>query len=187
MNDDSPQKSNYLDKKAGEDLDTIDEIADDASVVPKELMDDYNGGLSCWQTFLFFVKHSYRDVSRRKCHFCLALCSVMIVVLSTLVVNTVISKGPIIFMKLAQAESGEIDCMYTPKNDKHDNSNYFWNDIWSLNYTQALQVLDEHNVEHHISPRYQMCPFANQMQFTDTEGIELASNGTMCIKFIDTE
>ncbi len=121
--DDSQQKSDYFDKKASEDLDAIDEMAA-ASNVPKELREDYNGGLSCWQTFLFFVKHSYRDVSRRKCHFCLALCSVMIVVLSTLVVNTVISKGPIIFMKLAQAESGEIDCMYTPTNQKSENSNY---------------------------------------------------------------
>lgn len=73
----------------------------ESTVMPQEFMDDMNGGLSCWQTFLFFVKHSYRDVSRRKCHFFLALCSVLIVVLSTLVVNTVIAKGPIIFMKLA--------------------------------------------------------------------------------------
>ena len=36
------------------------------------------------------IKHSVRDVARHKCHFCLALCSVFIVVLSTLVVNTVI-------------------------------------------------------------------------------------------------
>ena len=47
------------------------------------------------------MKHSCRDVKRRKCHFCLGLCSVLIVVLSTLVVNTIVSKGPIIFMKLA--------------------------------------------------------------------------------------
>ena len=85
----------------------------ETEVVPQELLEDLEeGSLGCWQTLLFFIKHSYRDVIRRKCHFCLALCSVLIVVLSTLVVNTVISKGPIIFMKLAQAESGEIDAMY---------------------------------------------------------------------------
>ena len=69
--------------------------------MPDEIQEDVDGRLGCWQTFQFFVKHSYRDVGRRKCHFCLALCSVFIAVLSTLVVNTVISKGPVIFMKLA--------------------------------------------------------------------------------------
>ena len=53
------------------------------------------------ETFIFFLKHSERDIKRHKCHFFLALCSVLVVVLSTLVVNTVISKGPIIFMTLA--------------------------------------------------------------------------------------
>ena len=54
----------------------------------------------CLQEFLFFIKHSIRDILRRKCHFCLAFCSVFVVVLSTLVVNTVIEKGPIIFLSL---------------------------------------------------------------------------------------
>ena len=74
----------------------------DMEEVPRELADDLETkGLGCWQAFRFFVKHSYQDVGRRKCHFCLAFCSVLIVVLATLVVNTVVNKGPIIFMKLA--------------------------------------------------------------------------------------
>ena len=59
------------------------------------------------------MKHSMRDVKRHSCHFCLALCSVFIVVLSTLVVKTVVAKGPIIFLSLAQAGTGEIDVWYT--------------------------------------------------------------------------
>ena len=54
--------------------------------------------LGCWSAFDFFVKHSLRDVKRRKCHFCLAFCSVFVAVLATVVVNTVISKGPLIFL-----------------------------------------------------------------------------------------
>ena len=68
--------------------------------------------MSCCQALRFFLKHSCRDIKRHKCHFCLAFCSVFIVVLSTLVVNTVTSKGPIIFMKLAEQDSGEIDCVF---------------------------------------------------------------------------
>lgn len=50
----------------------------------------------------FFYKHSYRDIGRRKFHFCLSFCSVFIVVWSALVINTLVEKGPIIFLKLAE-------------------------------------------------------------------------------------
>ena len=50
-----------------------------------------------------------RDLRRRKCHYCLAFCSVYIVVLFVLLINTIISKGPIIFLRLAEASEGEID------------------------------------------------------------------------------
>ena len=76
-----------------------------------------------------------------------------IVVLSTLVVNTVTAKGPIIFMKLAQEESGEIDAVLQP-GGKSTNSNSYWNDIISMNYTLAMDLLKENDVEHYISPRY---------------------------------
>jgi hypothetical protein len=54
----------------------------------------------------FFVTHSYRDVGRKKCHFCLSFCSVLIVVWAALIINTVVEKGPIIFLKLAEGEAG---------------------------------------------------------------------------------
>ena len=66
------------------------------------IVDEDRDGLGCWQSFRFFMKHSFKDIGRHKCHFCLSFCSVLIVVLSTLVVNTVIAKGPIIFLSLAQ-------------------------------------------------------------------------------------
>ena len=56
-----------------------------------------------------------------------------------------------------------------------------------MNYTQVVNVLDENSVEHYISPRYQMCPIGDMMQVMNSEGIEIAQNGTMCIKFMDTE
>ena len=123
--------------------------------VPKELADDLEQrGLGCWQAFRFFVKHSYQDVGRRKCHFCLAFCSVLIVVLSTLVVNTVTNKGPIIFMKLAQESSGEIDCVYTV-GGKGANSNEIWDDRNYMNYTGLVDLLKEENIEHNLAPRYE--------------------------------
>ena len=126
-------------------------------------------GLGCWQAFLFFLKHSFRDIGRRKCHFCLALCSVFIVVLATLIVNTVTSKGPVIFMKLAQESSGEIDGVFTAQAYDNWNINYHWNDWWSLNYTRTVEVLEENNIEHHLSPRYANCPPSNQTELINSQ------------------
>ena len=77
------------------------------------LMADLTVNRGCWQSFCFFVRQSFKDMGRHKCHFCLSLCSVLIVVLSTLVVKTLTSMGPVIFMSLSQHDSGEIDALFT--------------------------------------------------------------------------
>ena len=180
--------SNYFNQKAGEDLDVYSQFgsSEDNVELRDDLKQDLETKLTSWSTFIFFLKHSFRDIGRRKFHFFLAFCSVLIVVLSTLVVNTVIQKGPIIFMKLAQTESGEIDCIYSPTG-RQQNSNDYWYPAWSMNYTQAINVLDENKVEHHLAPRMQMCPPDDAIMFSDYKGELLAANGTMCLKFIDTD
>ena len=65
-------------------------------------------------SLVFFLKHSFRDTKRRKCHFLLALSSVLIVVLFSLVINTIVARGPIIFLKMAEANNGEIDGVVSP-------------------------------------------------------------------------
>lgn len=47
----------------------------------------------------------------------LAFCSVFLVVMSTLVINQIISKGSIIFLKMAESTHGEIDAYVTPVAD----------------------------------------------------------------------
>ena len=61
---------------------------------------------SILSSIMFFVKHSYRDVWRRKVHFLLSFLSVFIVVWSALVIQTLVQKGPIIFLKLAEGDVG---------------------------------------------------------------------------------
>lgn len=87
-------------------------------------------------------------------------------------------------MKLAEEDSGQIDCIYTVGN-RQLNSNFYNNDAQALNYTRAVEVLAENNIEAHISPRYQIC--VPNMKMTNAEGEYLAAFGTMCMKFIDTE
>lgn len=50
-------------------------------------------------------------------HFLLAFCSVFLVVVSTLVINQIISKGSIIFLKIAESTHGEVDAFVTPVAD----------------------------------------------------------------------
>ena len=82
------------------------------SVYPEEIGITYVKGDSKIENYsvlsssMFFYKHSYRDIGRRKFHFCLSFCSVFIVVWSALVINTLVEKGPIIFLKLAEGREG---------------------------------------------------------------------------------
>ena len=69
---------------------------------------------STTSTLSFFLKHSYRDVGRKKFHFCLSFCSVFIVVWSALVINTLVEQGPIIFLKLAEGDVGQFDGILRP-------------------------------------------------------------------------
>ena len=43
--------------------------------------------------------------------FTLSFCSVFIVVWSAIVINTVVEKGPIIFLKMAEGQIGEYDAI----------------------------------------------------------------------------
>jgi hypothetical protein len=65
----------------------------------------------------YFLQHAYNDIFRRKFHFVLAFCSVYLVVVCTLVVNQIISKGSIIFLKMGESTHGEIDAFITPAAD----------------------------------------------------------------------
>ena len=47
----------------------------------------------------------------------LAFCSVFLVVVSTLVINQIISKGSIIFLKIGESSHGEIDAYISPAAD----------------------------------------------------------------------
>ena len=86
-------------------------------------------------------------MGRHKCHFCLSLCSVLIVVLSTLVVKTLTSMGPVIFMSLSQQDSGEIDALFTQKVYADTGSSGEEVTHWtSLNYTQAIEVLTQKDI-----------------------------------------
>ena len=51
---------------------------------------------------------------RHKCHYFVAVSTVILVVLSTMVVQTMVDRGPVIFLRMAQLQHGEIDTFLTP-------------------------------------------------------------------------
>jgi hypothetical protein len=78
------------------------------------------------------LKSSVKDACRRKCTFCLGFFSVFIVVWISLVINTIIDKGPVIFLRLAEGTSGEIDGIITSNTLNTDEKEY----VDFLNFTQ---------------------------------------------------
>lgn len=107
-------------------------------------------------TASFFIKHSYRDVCRKCCHFCLSFASVYIVVWAALVINTVVEKGPVIFLKLAEADNGQYDGIVYPQ-DEIDFANYQNYDGIFINYTKSMEVLDRTQKSYNLSPRKTFC------------------------------
>ncbi len=63
------------------------------------------GKAFCKQTSLY-TRYALQDVSRNKCNFCLAFCSVFMVVFSILVVKTVVSVGPLVFLAQNEISTG---------------------------------------------------------------------------------
>lgn len=63
----------------------------------------------------------------------------MFIVLATLVVTSIISKGPIVFLKLAQDSVGEIDAFITPAGMT---SNLPYYSEYFLNYTAINHALE---------------------------------------------
>ena len=156
-------------------------LSSTSSTVPEDIRKDIMGELNefgeeddslrqgCWQKFLFFVKHSFRDLKRHICHYCLAFCSVYIVVLSTLVVNTVTDQGPIIFVNLAQGASGQYDVWYYGyiTDDFNQNSYGYSAEGYMLNYTRVQELYGD---KYNLAPRYHSAVYAypEWQQYTET-------------------
>ncbi len=63
-----------------------------------------------------------------------------VVVCTTLIIQTIVSKGPIVFLRLAQLTNGEIDAYLMPPNE--ENSAYDFDNVMpiSFNYTKINET-----------------------------------------------
>jgi hypothetical protein len=85
----------------------------------------------------------------------LSFCSVLIVVWAALIINTVVEKGPIIFLKLAEGNVGQYDGIIYPQNSRKTGSSGFTNSYGVfLNFTRVEEAT---NSKYNFAPRKQMC------------------------------
>ena len=87
---------------------------------------------------------------RHPCHFCLAFCATFIVVLAALVVQTVIDQGPVIFLSIAQASTGEIDVTYLAKNNITTPN---VNNVERMGFLNYTSIVDQHGTKFNLAPR----------------------------------
>ena len=94
-----------------------------------------------------FSQYAIQDVKRNKCHFCLAFCSVWLVVWAVFVVNSVTAMGPLAFLSLGQNQQGQIDMIVSPPGNAGIYSRDDYVDFREpgefLNYTQVREVTED--------------------------------------------
>ncbi|CDW84878.1 family protein [Stylonychia lemnae] len=148
--DDSQADFNYKNDQT-----KVYDNSEDRQKIYKKL-NDAPDEMSLSRTIQFFARHSYRDIKRKKCHFCLAFCSVFIVVMFSLVVNTLVQRGPIIFLKVVEGTEGEIDGVISGSNGEHSKQAFStMSDDNMLNYTRVMEALATD--DYRLSPRKTFC------------------------------
>jgi len=111
---------------------------------------------------------------------------VTIVILATLVIKTITHKGPIVFLKLGEATSGQYDAIFTPISVDFNQFNDFEEPNYFLNYTQIHNL---YNTTYNLAPRKQFCSTiftpgqaVNPEQYLDLVG----GNQTGCLMLMET-
>ena len=109
----------------------------------------------CGKRTCMFTKYALQDIGRNPCHFMLAFCSVFVVVLSTLVINTVIEKGPLIFLSLGEKDQGEIDATFSVANDAvyGDYESTYANYVSKGQFYNYTQVTSLYGDSYNLAPR----------------------------------
>ena len=73
---------------------------------------------------------------------------------SALIINTIVEKGPIIFLKLAQSNEGQFDGVVSPSKGFGGMSSFENREGIFMNYTRVMEVVDK---KYNLVPRKQFC------------------------------
>lgn len=105
---------------------------------------------------------SARDTRRHRAQYWISFAAVFIVALCTLVVKTLLSNGPLIFLKMAESTIGQYDFLVFPGITKYDdtkNINKFQNKGSFIDFLKVMQIQKELPPadKMKIAPRKQLC------------------------------
>lgn len=141
-----PNKVAPLDAASSDSLNLVNYAAPGvAGVAPAQQGDaEELKSYSALSTAGFFLKHSFRDIGRNKCNYGLSFCSILVVVWSSLIINTLIGHGPIVFLQLAEVQNGQYDgVLYHTRHEGGDSGAY-------LDYYKVMNATDN---KYLFSPR----------------------------------
>jgi hypothetical protein len=95
-----------------------------------------------------------------------------VVVLSILVINTIVSFGPIIFLKIGENKVGQYDALILPRHTRFDNNFDSFENIKGnyLNYTQVDRVTQD---AYNLSPRK---VFGSTFIYTEKQTGKISTN-----------
>ncbi|CAI2376394.1 unnamed protein product [Moneuplotes crassus] len=133
------------------------------SLVLKEVIPWTNSSsyIQClMQQVHFHLENNIHNMYRHKCQFLISTLSIFIVVLVCLIANSVIDKAPVIFLRLAEQNSGEIDAFLLPASPTRvvDSSSGKKKLFTTLNYTAVQEELPRVN----LTPRNYMKAFMHK-------------------------
>ena len=100
------------------------------------------GGIHCVMCSQSVVV-TYREVSRQKCTYCLGMFSCLLVVLVGSTLQALLEQAPLIFMREAESEAGQVDLTLSPAS--HQGFSF-------LNYTLATEQLAESPTPEQVMP-----------------------------------
>eukprot|EP01130_Rhizamoeba_saxonica_P014410 TRINITY_DN6293_c0_g1_i1.p1 TRINITY_DN6293_c0_g1~~TRINITY_DN6293_c0_g1_i1.p1 ORF type:complete len:1033 (-),score=164.52 TRINITY_DN6293_c0_g1_i1:42-3140(-) len=82
-----------------------------------------------------FVKQNLSNIRKSKVNYCLGFSACFVVVFVVSLLVTILSRSPLIFLRLAELQNAEIDMMLTSGT---------WSGYEHLNYTKVSEVLEDH-------------------------------------------
>lgn len=101
-----------------------------------------------WQAYLFrhYLLHTLNDIRKNKVNYSLGFFACFLVVFVVSLVVTIIGNTPVVFLRLAELQVGEMDLVVSPGG---------WTGNSQLNYTLVSNILHTEQAYTYSSPRYQ--------------------------------
>ena len=146
---------------------------------PNSSIDDEKLHNSCCGKAGVYLAQAVKDVVRNKCNFCLGFCSITIVVLSVLACNLMINQGPLIFLTMAQQDTGQVDAIFSP-------AQLYKNSVDISSYQEGGYFINSTQIDELYGDQYNLAP-RKDIKSRIYNGMHSGSYSDGHVLLIDTE